>query len=261
MAPTHAARAAFLIAVGLFGCSVLSVPARAESFDTPVRKASVDLGPSRGLMPGDPQHVQVSCSYYTGFMVKELDDPGLKGARWVTITLFSKAHAPACRSAHAPNERFIAKDSWGFVGAKGPLLFLTAADGEDGGLAFRILDWKTGRKLFEDSAALPFYGGPGFDFEHGPKGELSLEFLRVVHGACSIPNEGQNCWNILRANLGLPPSDVPACTGYVGEKTDQPIALAHLETHSALQYPVEVKLFPRPSIHAIAGEVKCRPVD
>ncbi|MGH9561849.1 MAG: hypothetical protein ACRD3S_10375, partial [Terracidiphilus sp.] len=71
MAPTHAARAAFLIAVGLFGCSVLSVLARADSFDTPVRKASVDLGPSRNLMPGDPQHVQLSCSYYPGFMVKE----------------------------------------------------------------------------------------------------------------------------------------------------------------------------------------------
>ncbi|MGB0063907.1 MAG: hypothetical protein WBP85_05620 [Terracidiphilus sp.] len=189
-----------------------------------------------------------------------MDDPGMEGARWVTIAVFLKTHPPACRLAHAPNERFVAKDSWGFLGVKGPLLFLTAADGEDGGLPFRILDWKTGRKIFEDSTALPYYGGFGFDFGHSVDGKLSLRYLRVVHGGCSIP-DGQNCWNILRANLGLPPSDAPACTGYVGEKTDQPIALATLETPSALQYPVEVKLFPRPTIRAIAGEVKCRPVD
>ena len=41
-------------------------------------------------MPGDPQHVQLSCSYYPGFMVKELDDPGVEGAEWVTVTAFSK---------------------------------------------------------------------------------------------------------------------------------------------------------------------------
>lgn len=261
MAPTYAARAALLIAVGLFGWSFLSVLAHAETFDTPVRKNSVDLGPSRSLMPGDPQHVQLSCSYYPGVMVKELDDPGMKGARWVTITLFSKAHFPACRSAHTPNERLLAKDSWGFVGVKGPLLFLMAADGEDGGLAFRVLDWKTGRKLFEDSAAVSYYGGPGFDFERGSKGELLLQYLRVVHGDCSIPNDGQSCWTNLRVRLGLPPSDAPACTGYVGEKADQPIALAPLETHSALQYPAELKLLPRPSVRSVAGEVKCRPVD
>lgn len=194
-------------------------------------------------------------------MVKELNDPGLEGMEWVTVTAFVKAHLPACRLAHGPKERFIAKDSWGFLGVKGSLLFLTAADGEDGGLPFRILDWKTGKNLFNDSAALPYYGGPGFDFEHGPKGELSLQYLRVVHGDCSIPNDGQSCWNSIRANLGLSPLDAPACTGYVGEKTDQPIALATLETHSVLQYPAELKLLPRPTIHAVAGEVKCRPVD
>lgn len=261
MAPTYAARAAILIAAVAIGCLAAGVVAHAESFDTPVRKTAVDLGPSRDLMPGDPQHVQLSCSYYPGFMVKELDDPGVEGAEWVTVTAFLKGHPPACRSAHGPKERFIAKDSWGFLGVKGSLLFLTAADGEDGGLPFRIVNWKTGKNIFKDSAALPYYGGPGFDFGHAADGKLTVQFLRVVHGDCSIPNDGQSCWNILRANLGLAPTDMPACTGYVGEKTDQPIALATLETHSVLQYPVEVKLFPRPLTRAIAGEVKCRPVD
>ena len=261
MASENAARAAILIAAVALGCLASGVVAHAESFDTPVRKTSVDLGPSRNLMPGDPQHVQLSCSYYPGFMVKELDDPGMEGARWVTITLFLKGRPPGCRLAHGPKERFIAKDSWGFLGAKASLLFLTAADGEDGGLPFRIVEWKTGKNIFRDSAALPYYGGPGFDFGHTADGKLSLRYLRVVHGGCSIPNDGQNCWNILRANLGLVPSDMPACTGYVGEKQDQPIALANLETHSAVQYPAEVKLFPRPSIRAVAGEVTCRPVD
>ena len=71
-------------------------------------------------------------------MVKELDDPGLKGTRWVTVTPISSDDSPACRLAHASTERFMAKEWWSFEGVKGSLLFLEAADGDsNGGMPFR----------------------------------------------------------------------------------------------------------------------------
>jgi hypothetical protein len=47
-----------------------------ESFDKPVRKATVNLGRSPYLMRNDPRPIQLSCFYYPDFIVKELDNPG-----------------------------------------------------------------------------------------------------------------------------------------------------------------------------------------
>ncbi|MGA3332840.1 MAG: hypothetical protein ABSC62_01610 [Terracidiphilus sp.] len=261
MVPKNAVSVALLIVVVAFGCSASGVVALAESFDKPVRETVVDLGPSPYLMPRDRSRIQLYCDYYTDLMVKELDDPGQKGTRWVTITPILNEQLPACRLSHGTNERFIAKGWFGFVGVKGSLLFLEAADGEDGGLPFRILDSKTGKVIFEDSAALPYYGGPGFDFARTSEGGISLKYLRVVHGDCSIPKDGLNCWGRFRQQFGLTLATVPTCTGYVGEQPDQPVPLDDLQTPSAIQFPVKVKLFPRPSIQAAPGPVKCRPIE
>jgi hypothetical protein len=77
-------------------------------------------------------------------MAKQLDDPGLKGTRWAMIAHILNGHVPVCRRSHGPTERFFAKEWWSFMGVKGSLLFLEAADGSSGGMPFRILDMKTG---------------------------------------------------------------------------------------------------------------------
>jgi hypothetical protein len=183
-------------------------------------------------------------------MVKELDDDGLKGTRWVTIVPVANGHVSACRMSHGSTERFIAKEWWSFIGVKGPLLFLEAADGDDNqGMPFRVLDWKSGNKIFEDSA-----WGVGLVFVHNPDGKISLSYLRVVGEDCSIPKGGASCWNRFRENFGLPPADEPKCTNYLGEQT---LTAADTQSRSVIAYPVEVELFPRPSIKAVPGPVKC----
>jgi hypothetical protein len=49
-----------------------------ESFDKPVRKTVVNLGRSSYLTSNVPARTQLSCFYYPDFMVKQLNDPGVK---------------------------------------------------------------------------------------------------------------------------------------------------------------------------------------
>ena len=226
----------------------------AESYDKPIRKAVVNLGRSPELMPNNPARIQLSCFYYANFTVKELDDPGLKGTRWVTITPAINKDLPACRLAHTPTERFLAKEWWSFEGVKGSLLFLRAADGQNGGMPFRIMDWKTGKKIFEDSS----WSSGNLDFVPTSEGTVTLRYLRVVSGDCSIPKDGISCWSEFRSRYGLVLATIPKCTNSVVD--DKGVA-PELNTPSAIAYPVEVELFPRPSLRAVPGPVLCRQVD
>jgi hypothetical protein len=203
-------------------------------------------------------------------MLKELNDPGLKGAAWIAIVPVLNGHVSPCRRSHGAGERLIGR-RWGgyFKGVKGQLLFLDAEDGTDGGMPFAIFDWKTGKKLFQDSVLFSNSGPVDADIEfaYAPDGKMSMSYLRVVEGDCSVPKDGITCWNKFREKFGLPLAPVPKCTGYYkeGEKKwalgDQGVAPGEVETTSVIAYPVVVELFPRPSIKAVAGPVKCSPVD
>jgi len=249
------ARVALLLIGIVLGYSALGSIASAETFDEPVRKAVVILGRSPNLMPNNPSRIQLNCFYYPDFMVKELNDPGMKGVRWVTITPALKGQLPTCRLSHGSTERFIDNEEWwGFEGVKDQLLFLRAADGDENeGMVFRVLDWKTGKKVFEDSE----WWNDHLEFVKDSDGRLSIKYLRVVGGACSIPKEGTSCWNKITKQFGLPPAPAPKCTGSSWEEA---ISSAEEKEPSAIGYPVVVDLFPQPSINAVTGPVKCSQV-
>jgi hypothetical protein len=254
---------ALLVVTVVFGNSTSASVALTESFDKPVRKTVVNLGRSPYLMPNNPSRILLSCFYYPDFMVKELNNPGLKGTRWVTVTSVTKENLPACRLAHESTERFMAKAWWSFEGVKGSLLFLEAADGDDnGGMPFRILNIKTGKKIFADSAQ----GIGHLKFVHTTDETVSLKYLRVVGAECSIPKDGMSCWSKFRKRYGLATATIPKCTGYrqEGEREwvagDEGIPPEKIETPSAIVYPAMVELFPRPSIRAVPGPVKCSPI-
>ncbi len=254
---------ALLSAIVLLGDSTSASDSPPESFDKPIRKIVVNLGHSRYLMPNNPVQIQLSCFYYRDFMIKELNDPGMKGTRWVTVTPFANENAPACRRAHSSTERFMAKEWWSFEGVKGSLLFLEAADGDsNAGMPFRVLDLNTGKKVFEDSA----WWNDHLEFVPTTNEGVSLKYLRVVGGDCSIPKDGKSCWSKFTRRYGLAVAPVPKCTGYRREGGkewtvgDEGIPPAQISCPSAIAYPVVVGLFPRPSVKAVPGEVKCTPV-
>jgi len=246
-------RLALLVVAVVLGNLALGSLAFAESFDEPLRKSVVDLGRSPYLLPTSPSQIELFCYYYPAFMIKQLNDPGLKGTRWVTIVPILNGHVPACSRSHGSAERFIEKEWWTFIGVKGSLLFLEAADGEDGGMPFRILDLKTGKKIFEDSV----WGDGHFEFADTFDGEMSLRYLRTVREDCSITWGGTSCWNKFREKWGLPPATAPKCTNFEGK----PVPVEEKETPTAVVYPVAVELFPRSSIKAVPGPVKCMEID
>ena len=236
--------------------------ASAESFDKPVRKTVVELGPP-SLMPSRGGQIQLSCFYYPDFMVKQLVDPSEKGTQWVTIDPVRNGDSPGCRQSHSPMERFIAEDGWFFIGAKGSRVFLEAADGTSGGMPFRILDQRTGKKIFEDS----MWGRAHFEFLQESGGKLTVRYLRLVEGDCSLAKDEIGCWNKFREKYGLANATVPKCMGYrrEGEREwvpgDEGVPPAEITNPSALVYPVLLEFSPRPSIKAAQGTVRCFPVD
>ena len=257
-------RLALLVVAVVWGNPALGAVALGESFDRPIQKTVVNLGRSAYLMPNNPDRIQLSCFYYPDFVIKELNNPGLKGVRWVTITPVFKEDPPPCRLTHTSKERFMAKEWWSFEGVKGSLLFLEAADGDgNGGMPFRILDLRTGKKVFEDSAR----GIGRHEFVHALDGSVSLRYLRVVGGDCSIPMDGVNCWSKFRRRYGLTLAAVPKCTGYrnEGDKEwvvgDEGVPPDEIGTPSAVTYPVAVSLSPRPSVRSVPGPVQCTPVE
>jgi len=263
MTKVNKAVVALLVLAVVSGNSTSASIALTESFDKPVRKTVVNLGRSPYLLPNNPDRIRLYCFYYQDFVVKELNNPGLKGVRWVTVTPFINENAPACRLAHASTERFMAKEWWSFEGVKGSLLFLEAADGDDNaGMPFRVLDLKTGKKIFEDSD----WWNDHLEFMHSTDETLSLRYLRVVGGDCSIPKDGMSCWSKFRRHYALGNATMPKCTGYrrEGEKEwvpgDEGEPTVEIDDASAIAYPVVVKLFPQPSIRAVPGPIKCTPV-
>jgi len=245
------------------GNSTSATGAPTESFDKPLRKKVVNLVRSRYQLPYNPYRFQLSCFYYPGFMVKEVINRGVKGAFSVTVTPVIREAAPPCHLEHASTERLMSKDLWAFAGVKGSLLFLEEAEGDsNGGKPFRVLEWETGKRVFEDSTREIDH----LEFLHTTDESVSLRYLRVVGGDCSIPMEGMNCWSKFKKHYGLATATVPRCTGYrrkgehEGPVDHWGIPLVSIDTASAIDYPVEVDIFPHPSIRAIPGPVKCGPV-
>lgn len=236
------------------------------TFDTPIDKKVVDFGLSSANPPGrQTMRNRLSCYFYANFMVKEHNDQGMKGAELLTITPITGQAQPACSQEIGPGETVIGKEGkgwWGYYwGAKGNYVFFSAADGWDGGIPFAIYNFKTGKKVFEDSS----YEGGNWNLKPEPSPfnslrvtavqsqPLTLKYLRVVEAKCDLHLwKKEACWSSVRRRLGLKDAKTPICSGY--DDID-------IRYDSAIAYPVEVSLTKPPVAKTTAGPVKCWPVD
>jgi hypothetical protein len=248
--------AALLGALALLGFTSV---ASADTFDVPVKKKVVDFGLSSANPPGRQDfRVELSCWSYPNFMVKEYNDEGEKGAQWLAILSIRQGTTLACTRAHGAAERMIQWPDWSgyFEGVKGNLVFFNGADGTDGGLPFIIYDYQTGKRIFEDSRMLGRTADDSsssrLQFSRSEDGRLFLTYLRVVEVDCDLHARKAPCWERVRKKLGLKGDQPPVCIDYDGISG---------RLVSAVAYPVEVSLSPRPTRKAVAGPVKCWPVD
>jgi hypothetical protein len=242
---------------------------KASSFDKPLQKKIVDLGPSR-FSPRS--RAKVSCYFYERFMVKEVD-MGQKGADRLAIVPVARGEIAKCTWAREKTEKVVNPKDWTgyFKGAKNDLVYFDADDGLNGGMGFAIYDAKAGKKVFEDIAF-----GPVEFLESNP---LTLKYTRMYDGECVNPQRNADCWERIRTKIGLTNSPVPDCQkGYEdsarnlakgrcqAQNTDnaeclaRELKLATEQTNAAssvIAYPVEVLLVARPTIKPAAGEVRC----
>lgn len=237
---------------------ILAAPT--DSFDAPVDKKVLDLGPSPYSLGGNI-HIHLSCYVYPTFIVKEYDE-GQKGAEWLAIAQIGKGAVPQCSKSHAEGEWVIGQKEWDgyFLGVTVNLIFLVAADGTDGGMPFVIFDAKTRKKIFEDSF---FYRSMWNEqFEDSPfndmrieriaDGKIVLKYLRVTGTLCDLHPAQVSCWEPTRKKLGIKNIQKPVCINYED---------IHVWYVSAVAYPVEVSLSPKPVRKNIDGPVRCWPVD
>ena len=255
--------------------SIAGSIARAGSFDTPVLKKTVDLGPARY----NPRtHGKVNCYFFHDFMVKEVD-MGEKGAERLAIVPAVKGQGHICSRLREPGEKTINPDDWSgyFKGVKGNLVFFDADDGWDGGMGFEVFDSKTGKKLWDDVAL------GDIDLDIGADKSVSLRYTRIVDGGCIMPKDPTACWQKISTKLGLANAAAPDClAGYEKSAQDtakgrcqaqnsssdqclaKEIALARRqagEAPSVISYAVEVLLAPEPVVKPAGGNMGCWPSD
>lgn len=248
----------------------------ADSFDKPLQKKTVDLGPSPYSLGGT--RAKVSCYFFADFMVKEVD-MGEKGASRLAIVPIAKGAVPRCTRYRSKTEKVVNSKTWSgyFKGVKNSLVFFDAADGDNGGLWFAVYDSKTGKEIFKDAAV------GDIDFTESPDKQLSLKYMRVVDGECVVPKEKAGCWDRIKETIGLESAPMPDCEKTYEESavslakercqaqnTNNPECLTRetklareqwSDASSIISYPVEVLLAPQPVIKPIAGTMKCWPAD
>ena len=247
----------FLIALAL-----IAPLGRAESFDNPLRKRVLDLGHSQYLMKSDNRHVTVTCWYYTHFMIKERNDPGMKGAELIALVPLRPGHLPKCLQTLQPGEKeftewseeykkYLPWDAY-FAGVKRDLIFLEWSDGDaNSGIPFTAFATDARTKVFEDSVTLEARGKRSLNFVSASDNQIVIRYFRVASAGCSIPKFGESCWGKLKEQTGLAHSPMPKCTDYEGAEAGV--------AASVIAYPVEATLYPKPSIHPLGPPIRCYP--
>ena len=177
----------------------------ADFFDKPLDKQVVRL-------PADPDNPQAkpkrSCSYYPGFMVKEVD-LGEVGAGLSITPIFKGGENPHCAAKDA-GEIAIKGDDWSgyFAGVKGDFVFFTAEDGVNGGMPFAVFSAKNAKKLFDDTAGTELFHAIALTGDG-----VTLRYRRVFKSPCSLYADPKGCWRKITAVTLLADGARPDCAG------------------------------------------------
>ena len=225
------------------------------SFDKPLRENHIPLPPNPDSPGSKPT---LSCFYYPGLMVKQIDLGNL-GAEQLSIFYLPLGSAePLCIRDNAKGEMVIDPHTWSgyFEGVKGELVFFTADDGFNGGLSFGIFSAENGEKIFEDSVRVDKhkFGFEAIELLSDPKDKmeaaLKLRYKRVYFAQCSLRSDGVNCWNSIKQITGLSESFPPNCAAaYEAEKKRLPAYADEVDSYSSvISYDVEVVVNWRNSV-------------
>jgi hypothetical protein len=270
----------FFLLLGLVGAYAQQwSQTKSDWFDVPTEKKTVDFGPS-WEKPSDSSpawqwkayrraHNTLTCYWFPTIMVKQYDISE-KGAAWISfMRLDANAH-PECTRVHSSGEKVFESNApvqadkwWGyFTGVKEDFVFLTEADGDNGGIYFAVYDSRTGERIFEDTDCLTcmylkkMYGkeqlSAPFNRMRVSKvagGPVTLKYMRVRQADCDLRADQASCWDHVRVQMDVKSVKTPACLGYA----HTPVG----ESPSMVAHPVFVSLESPPVVKSIDGPVLC----
>lgn len=213
-----------------FGISAANAPA--AFYDKPAKVVHLPL-PRDPLNP-DTKPV-LSCFYYPHLMVKQVD-LGEKGADQISIIPISGAQ-PACMRANIVSEKMISADDWSgyFGGLKRNYVFLSAADGTNGGMGFAVFT-ADGKKVYDDVAKQL----PVIDLTAAG---VILKYARVYEAKCPLRTGADACWQKLKADTGIMDARWPDCeSAYKKALKQSPQDTSILTDPSVINYNVTVAI-------------------
>ena len=274
----------FLLVFGLVGAGAQQRShAKPDWFDVPLDRKTVDFGPS-WEKPSDSSPAwqlkaylrarnTLTCYWFPTIMAKQYDI-NEKGADWISFMRLDANARPECTRSHASGEKVFAKDAsaqaehrWGyFTGVKGGFVFLSDADGRNGGIHFAVYDSRTGKRVFEDEDCLScMYLKQTYGLEQPsaplnrmrvskvPGEPVTLKYMRVEQADCDLRTDKASCWDHVRMQMDIKNANVPVCVGY----GDTPAG----KLTSMVAHPVLVSLESPPVVKSIDGPVLCWGVD
>ena len=217
-----------------------------EGLDKPKKAQLGKLGKSE-LAAGD---VTVRCVDVGKFMLVEIKDPGLKGARDAWLKKKNGDVLPPC-DANETDVLRVDVGGYGYVdGTRGDFIFATSADGFGDRVGLRVFSATTGAMLLdvERSTQKP----ATFKVEGA---SLWLQYLEGIPATCDPAGElAAACWKELRESAKIPETlelKAPPCDAeFKGKKV--------FPGSSQIAVPVEVDLnSPAKTKRFRAGEATC----
>jgi hypothetical protein len=235
--------AAFAVAASVCVCVPASA-APASPFDKPLSKQQ-----AKAKVGGND--LDVTCTYYADFMVRELQD----GPTSENAVIVPGAR-PRCGAAKVPGEIALQTANLALSGRKGPFLIFSAMD-PHGSVPFVVVDAKSGRTLHTDAT----YGSAGIQEVEVVSDGLRMRYQRGINADCSIMQDARGCWAKLVAAKTIPASMAQAVpspqicdASYRKEKSPR-------DNSSIVNYRTELVVRPNGAPEVLfTGPVACNPL-
>jgi hypothetical protein len=158
----------------------------------------------RSLKPKPDDSTEIRCTTFSDLMVRETQD----GPTSENAAIVRNAKAP-CTAKAGPGETVLDTNGMTLDGRRGTYLLFSDLD-PHGATGFVVIDVKTGKILFRDSAlSHPVLQNLGLE-----NGSLRLRYRRGVNAPCSLMANAQKCWAQL-VNDKLVPADTKAPTAKI----------------------------------------------
>jgi hypothetical protein len=217
------------------------------------QKAPFDRPAAVEQLPPDADGIQVACTYFSDFMLREVfDGPASEDA-----LLVAGAHPPCGRQSPGGGVILRTADH-ALVGRKGPFLVFSALD-PNGAVPFIVIAAASGHVVLRDATAAD--PARQFDGVSVAGGRLHLAYRRAINAPCSLLQDAEGCWQTLADVGAIPPQLAGKPPSPELCRQSYQAAHATIDDPSILLYPTEVLIGADGKVEAkVTGAVSCEPL-